>query len=314
MGLVYNAITPSGTNTFKGQGSYRLQRQSMVELPFFTPAGAPKPPTDVNVYTFDLGGPIVKNKTHFFGGYEHTERDLSGLQRDHDHAGEPGALGLTEPAYMPRGLNTEFAIGKIDHQLSAAQPPVGALHVLRQLHHRERRRRPVVGAARERLHRSPALDRRAVDLDARRDHAERVARAVRDARAERACPNALSGTGPAINITGVANFGGPVAAVADSGFGFTQNVSQVNDSTDAAEGQPRAQVRLRRAVGQGHARLAAGACSTPSRPPRPISRRASARTGSATRPSRSTSACRTSPTTRRSTGCSCRTTGGCRRT
>ena len=79
MGLVYNAITPSGTNTIKGQGSYRLQRQSMVELPFFTPAGAPKPPTDVNVYTFDLGGPIVKDKTHFFGGYEHTERDLSGL-------------------------------------------------------------------------------------------------------------------------------------------------------------------------------------------------------------------------------------------
>ncbi|HEY6360308.1 MAG TPA: carboxypeptidase-like regulatory domain-containing protein, partial [Vicinamibacterales bacterium] len=77
MGLVYNAITPSGTNTFKGQGSYRMQRQSMVELPFFTPAGAPKPPTDVNVYTFDLGGPIVKDKTHFFAGYEHTERDLS---------------------------------------------------------------------------------------------------------------------------------------------------------------------------------------------------------------------------------------------
>ena len=31
MGMVYNAITPSGTNTFKGQGSYRLQRQSMVD-------------------------------------------------------------------------------------------------------------------------------------------------------------------------------------------------------------------------------------------------------------------------------------------
>ena len=27
MGMVYNAITPSGTNTFKGQGSYRLQRR-----------------------------------------------------------------------------------------------------------------------------------------------------------------------------------------------------------------------------------------------------------------------------------------------
>ena len=39
MGLVYNAITPSGTNTFKGQGSYRLQRQSMVAMPFFTRGG-----------------------------------------------------------------------------------------------------------------------------------------------------------------------------------------------------------------------------------------------------------------------------------
>ncbi|MFM8532343.1 MAG: carboxypeptidase regulatory-like domain-containing protein [Acidimicrobiia bacterium] len=68
MGLVYNAITPSGTNTFKGQGSYRMQRQSMVSRPFFTAAGAAQPPTDVNVYTFDLGGPIVKDKTHFFGG------------------------------------------------------------------------------------------------------------------------------------------------------------------------------------------------------------------------------------------------------
>ena len=36
MGLVYNAITPSGTNTYRGQGSYRLQRQSMVATPFFT--------------------------------------------------------------------------------------------------------------------------------------------------------------------------------------------------------------------------------------------------------------------------------------
>ena len=50
MGMVYNAITPSGTNTFKGQGSYRLQRQSMVELPFFTARRrAPsRPPTSTS--------------------------------------------------------------------------------------------------------------------------------------------------------------------------------------------------------------------------------------------------------------------------
>ena len=118
MGLVYNAITPSGTNTFKGQGSYRLQRESMVALPFFTSANAAKPPTDVNVYTFDLGGPIVRDKTHFFGGYEHTERDLSGLSVITISPANQQLLGLSEPQYQPRGLNTEFAIGKVDHQLS----------------------------------------------------------------------------------------------------------------------------------------------------------------------------------------------------
>ncbi len=91
----------------------------MVALPFYTPPGAAKPPTDVNVYTFDLGGPIVKDKTHFFGGYEHTERDLSGLSVITITPANQAVLGLTEPAYQPRGLNTEFAIGKVDHQLSA---------------------------------------------------------------------------------------------------------------------------------------------------------------------------------------------------
>ena len=55
-------------------------------------------------------------------------------------------------------------------------------------------------------------------------------------RAQSRVPNALSGTGPAINITGVANFGGPIAAIADSGFGFTQNVLQVNNNMTLLRG------------------------------------------------------------------------------
>src|SRR5918992_624003 len=121
MGLIYNAITPSGTNTYKGQGSYRMQRKPMVAFPFFTlgpHTSDRKPPTDVNVYTFDIGGPIVRDRTHFFGGYEHTERDLSGLSVITITPANQALLGLTEPAYMPRGLNTEFAIGKIEHQFN----------------------------------------------------------------------------------------------------------------------------------------------------------------------------------------------------
>jgi len=39
--------------------------------------------------------------------------------------------------------------------------------------------------------------------------------------------NELSGTGPAINIAGVGNFGGPIAGASDAGFGFTQGIFQV---------------------------------------------------------------------------------------
>src|SRR5690606_17988562 len=118
--VVYNALTPSGTHSFGGQASYRCQRQAMVASPFFTSANADKPPTDVNVYTFDIGGPIVRDRTHFFGGYEHTERDLSGLSVITISQANQTALGLREPAYQPRGLNTEFAIGKVDHQINQA--------------------------------------------------------------------------------------------------------------------------------------------------------------------------------------------------
>ena len=235
MGMVYNAITPSGTNTFKGQGSYRLQRQSMVEMPFFAAANAVKPPTDVNVYTFDLGGPLVKDKTHFFGGYEHTERDLSGLSVITISPVNQALLGLNEPAYMPRGLNTEFAIGKIDHQINSANRLSvrymffdnfitanvgGGLNSVQRANDFADRQHSTAGQLISTIG-SNMLNELRVQYATRAQ--SRVA-------------NAQSGTGPAINVTGVANFGGSVAATSDVGFGFTQNVMQVNNSTTLLRG------------------------------------------------------------------------------
>jgi hypothetical protein len=123
MGLIYNAITPSGTNTFKGQGSYRFQRKPMAAFPFFTQGvrnDDTKPPTEVNVYTVDVGGPIVRDRVHFFGGYEHTERDLSNTAVITITPANQAALGLNEPRYQPKGLDTEFAIGKVDTQLNGS--------------------------------------------------------------------------------------------------------------------------------------------------------------------------------------------------
>lgn len=229
MGLVYNAITPSGTNTFKGQGSYRMQRQSMVALPFYTPPNATKPPTDVNVYTFDLGGPIAKDRTHFFGGYEHTERDLSGLSVITISPANQALLGLNEPAYQPRGLNTEFAIGKVDHQLSGSNRLS-----LRYMFFDNFISANVGGGLNSVQRANDFADRQhstgaqlISSLGATTLNELRVQYATRN---QSRVANPLSGTGPAINIPGVANFGGSVAAVTDIGFGFTQNVFQINDN------------------------------------------------------------------------------------
>jgi hypothetical protein len=234
MGLVYNAITPSGTNAFRGQGSYRFQRQPMVATPFYTAAGADKPPTDVNVYTFDLGGPIVRDKTHFFGGYEHTERDLSGLSVITIPAATQSVLGLDEPQYMPRGLDTEFAIGKVDHQINQAN----RLSV-RYMFFDNFITANVGGATAgvpnsveqatdftDRQHSTGAQLISTIGADLLNEFRFQYA-----TRAQGRTPNALAGTGPAVRIAGVANLGGPIASTSDAGFGFTQDVMQLNNNT-----------------------------------------------------------------------------------
>src|SRR3954447_7914273 len=89
MGMVYNAVTPSGTNTFRGEGSYLFRRKPFSAFPFFfgctgvasscgpPAANAQKPETKVDTGTADVGGPIIKNKLFFYGGWEQTRRDLS---------------------------------------------------------------------------------------------------------------------------------------------------------------------------------------------------------------------------------------------
>ncbi|HXG87557.1 MAG TPA: TonB-dependent receptor [Vicinamibacterales bacterium] len=232
MGMIYNAITPSGTNKYRGQGSYRLQRKSFAAFPFFTQGPHTperKPPTDVNVVTFDLGGPVVRDRTHFFGGYEHTERDLSGAAVITITPANQARLGITEPAYIPRGLNTEFAIGKVDHQFNQSN----RLSV-RYIYFDNLINNNIGGGINsvqrgtdfsDRQHSSAA--QLITTLTPTILNELRVQYATR---AQGRQPGSAAGTGPAIAITGIANFGAPVAGDADAGFAFTQNVLQFNNN------------------------------------------------------------------------------------
>ena len=77
-GLIMNAVTPSGTNGIHGSGSYRFRRTAMSSKPFNLAPTAIKPETKVDNLTGAVGGPIIKDRWHFYTGYEWVNRDLGG--------------------------------------------------------------------------------------------------------------------------------------------------------------------------------------------------------------------------------------------
>jgi len=66
-GAVVNVITRSGTNQFHGSAFEFLRNNALDARQFFD---AKKPPYQQNQFGFALGGPIIRNKTFFFGDYQ----------------------------------------------------------------------------------------------------------------------------------------------------------------------------------------------------------------------------------------------------
>ena len=79
-GIIYNVITPSGSNTFHGAVQYIWRPKVASSCPILqncTPGATnyrPKPDLHVDDLTGRIGGPIVKNRVFFFGAYEHLKR------------------------------------------------------------------------------------------------------------------------------------------------------------------------------------------------------------------------------------------------
>src|SRR3954468_605639 len=120
-GMVYNAITQSGTNNVRGSASFRFKRNPMSSKPFFLASTARKPDTEANDATFALGGPIVKDKWHYYGAYEYVDRSLvTGSQVITVTPADAQALGITLPesGVIPAHQKVNFGFGKSDYQLS----------------------------------------------------------------------------------------------------------------------------------------------------------------------------------------------------
>jgi hypothetical protein len=122
-GMVYNAITPSGTNDIHGSASFRFKRNPFSTRPFFLSPTALKPDTEANDVTATLGGPIQTGKWHYYGAYEFVDRSLiTGGQVITVTPENANALGLTLPAdgVIPAHQKVNFLFGKSDYRFNSA--------------------------------------------------------------------------------------------------------------------------------------------------------------------------------------------------
>ncbi|MFN0085914.1 MAG: TonB-dependent receptor domain-containing protein [Blastocatellia bacterium] len=69
-GAQVNIVMKSGTNRFRGSVYEFLRNRSFDARNFFAPRSEPAPQYQRNQYGFSLGGPVIKDRTFFFGDYE----------------------------------------------------------------------------------------------------------------------------------------------------------------------------------------------------------------------------------------------------
>ena len=91
-GLLVNAVTKSGTNDFKATAFYVQRNEKLARNRDFIRSAS----FDQSQYGFSLGGPIVRNKAHFFLTGEWQEREVPAVGP---------YLGQTDPDATPLGVS-----------------------------------------------------------------------------------------------------------------------------------------------------------------------------------------------------------------
>src|SRR3954467_531260 len=248
MGMVYNAVTPSGTNTFRGEGSYLFRRRPFSAFPFFFGCGsttvaancpaitAPadqKPDTRTDTGTAAVGGPVIKKTLFFYRGWGHTRRDLSSGSLITVDPSIVAVVGVKpQPAAAPNVQTAKFAIAKADYQINGGNRFTGRWI---QFHNDA----PYNGGAG-----TNTLETQTNFLDAMDSVAGQLVTSMSSSRLNEfrfqyahrhqgSVANADSGIGPAIRITTPAiGFGGPWSATGqgNAGFDFKQNITQATDN------------------------------------------------------------------------------------
>ena len=115
-GAIINMVSRSGTNDFSGRVYTYFRDDSMYARNAFLPANVDKPAERTIQAGFGFGGPIVKNKAHYYFTVERDDEKQSAYKNTLPAAG--GALTAPFTAeFKVKALNT---FGRIDYQLNTS--------------------------------------------------------------------------------------------------------------------------------------------------------------------------------------------------
>ena len=119
-GAVVNVTIKSGTNGFHGTAFEFLRNEKVDARNFFSSPTAPAPEFRRNQYGFSVGGPVIKNKTFFFGDWEGTnvrqqQSTLSTLPTAAERTGDFSAVKkITDPLTGNAFPNNVIPASRID--------------------------------------------------------------------------------------------------------------------------------------------------------------------------------------------------------
>lgn len=235
-GTVYNAITDSGTNELHGEASYRFRRKSFSARPSLLSPTQPKPDFAADTVTARVGGPIRRDRLHYFAGYEFTRRDLPRPIAITPANAERIGLKPSQIGIVPAKQRVNFFIARADYTLSPSSRLMTRYNLFRNASPNN------IGGA---LSAGLLSVTRATDfIDAADAFAAQVTSSVSSGsinefrfqyakRRFRRTPNPENAvSGPAITISGVALFGGPT----DAGQRFRQTALDLVDNFTVVQG------------------------------------------------------------------------------
>ena len=112
MGGLISVVTKRGTNRFHGEG-FELFRNKVMNRP--TPFQTTNPDFNRNQFGGDIGGPILKDRTHFYAAFERTQTTESYT------VATGSAFYSANDGTFNKPSHDQLLTGRVDHQLSDTQ-------------------------------------------------------------------------------------------------------------------------------------------------------------------------------------------------